>query len=79
MPKSECVANAMGDDMLNAIIKLQLEHNIKLGKENHCIPFIYDDDVVQLVLDRCSELKCATRYQAGVFNQNDGRGSYGDD
>ncbi|WP_428353127.1 type VI secretion system ATPase TssH [Methyloprofundus sp.] len=49
------------DAMLKAIIKLQLGRIEKRVEENHSIPFIYDDDVVQLILDRCSELESGAR------------------
>jgi len=51
----------LADDMLKAIIKLQLRRIKKRVKENHSIPFIYDDEVVQLILDRCSELESGAR------------------
>ncbi len=49
------------DDMLRAIIKLQLGRIEKRVMENHGIPFSYDDDVVQLILDRCNELESGAR------------------
>ncbi len=51
----------LSDDILKAIINLQLGRIEKRVKENHGIPFIYDDDVVQLILDRCSELESGAR------------------
>jgi type VI secretion system protein VasG len=51
----------LSDEMLKAIIKLQLGRIEKRVQENHSIPFIYDDDVVQLILNRCSELESGAR------------------
>ncbi len=51
----------LSDDMLKAIIKLQLGRIEKRVMENHSIPFKYDDNVVQLILDRCSELESGAR------------------
>ncbi len=51
----------LSDDMLKAIIKLQLGRIEKRVKENHGIPFTYDDAVVQLILDRCNELESGAR------------------
>ena len=51
----------LSDDMLKAIIKLQLGRIEKRVMENHSIPFNYDDNVVQLILDRCSELESGAR------------------
>ena len=51
----------LSDEMLKAIIKLQLGRIEKRVMENHSIPFIYDDEVVQLILDRCGELESGAR------------------
>ncbi len=51
----------LSDDMLKAIIKLQLGRIEKRVMENHSIPFNYDENVVQLILDRCSELESGAR------------------
>ena len=51
----------LSDDMLKTIIKLQLGRIEKRVMENHSIPFNYDDNVVQLILDRCSELESGAR------------------
>lgn len=51
----------LNDGILKAIIKLQLGRIKKRVMENHSIPFIFDDDVVQLILDRCSELESGAR------------------
>lgn len=51
----------ISDEMLRAIIKLQLNRIEKRIKANHRIPFGYDDTVVQLIADRCNELESGAR------------------
>lgn len=51
----------LSDDMLQTIIKLQLGRIEKRVMENHSIPFSYDDDVVALISERCSELESGAR------------------
>lgn len=51
----------ISDEMLRAIIKLQLNRIEKRIKANHRIPFGYDDAVVQLIADRCNELESGAR------------------
>ncbi len=51
----------LSDEMLKAIIKLQLGRIEKRIKENHGIPFTYDEEVVQLIVNRCTELESGAR------------------
>jgi type VI secretion system protein VasG len=51
----------LSDEMLKAIIKLQLGRIEKRIKANHGIPFTYDEEVVQLIGSRCSELESGAR------------------
>ena len=51
----------LSDEMLKTIIVLQLGRIEKRVMQNHKIPFSYDDEVVQLILDRCSELESGAR------------------
>jgi type VI secretion system protein VasG len=51
----------LGDDVLKLIIKLQLGRVERRIKENHSIPFTYDEEVVQLISDRCTELESGAR------------------
>jgi len=51
----------LSDEMLKAIIKLQLGRIEKRIKENHRIPFTYDDTVIQLISERCTELESGAR------------------
>jgi type VI secretion system protein VasG len=51
----------LGDEVLKLIIKLQLGRVESRIKENHGIPFTYDDEVVQIISDRCTELESGAR------------------
>ncbi len=51
----------LGDDILKSIIKLQLGRIEKRIRENHGIPFTYDDEVVDLILERCAEVDSGAR------------------
>lgn len=43
------------DEVLGLIVKLQLKRIQKRVLENHKVPFLYNDDVVKLVISRCTE------------------------
>ena len=45
----------LSDDMLAAIVRLQLGRIERRIAENHKLPFEYDDGVVKLVVSRCTE------------------------
>jgi type VI secretion system protein VasG len=51
----------LSDDMLGAIIRLQLGRIQRRVKENHKIPFTYDDAVVKMIASRCTELESGGR------------------
>jgi len=51
----------LSDEMIAAIAKLQLGRIEKRIKENHNIPFSYDDDVIKLIASRCTELESGGR------------------
>ena len=51
----------LSDEMLKTIIQLQLGRIEKRILSNHKIPFSYDEDVVQLIAERCSELESGAR------------------
>jgi type VI secretion system protein VasG len=42
-------------------VRLQLERIVKRVKENHAVPLAYDDEVVKLIISRCSELESGGR------------------
>lgn len=51
----------LSDEMLKAIIHLQLGRIGKRIRDNQGIPFTYDEAVVQLIADRCSEVESGAR------------------
>lgn len=51
----------LSDDVLKEIIQLQLGRIKERIKENHDVAFEYDDKVVQLIVDRCTELESGAR------------------
>jgi type VI secretion system protein VasG len=51
----------MSDDMLRAIIRLQLGRIEKRIKQNYGIPFTFTDEVVRLIASRCTELESGGR------------------
>jgi type VI secretion system protein VasG len=51
----------LSDEMIGAIARLQLGRIEKRIRENHKIPFTYDDDVIQLIASRCTELESGGR------------------
>ncbi|WOD20083.1 type VI secretion system ATPase TssH [Paraburkholderia kirstenboschensis] len=51
----------LSDEMLGAIIRLQLGRIEKRVRASHKIPFSYDDDVVKLIGSRCTELESGGR------------------
>ncbi len=51
----------LSDEMIATIARLQLRRIEKRIMDNHGIPFIYDDDVVKLIAERCTELESGGR------------------
>ncbi len=51
----------LNDDMIGAIARLQLGRIEKRIQDNHEIKFVYDDDVIQLIAQRCNELDSGGR------------------
>jgi len=51
----------LNDDMIGAIVRLQLGRIKRRVEENHRLPFTYDDDVVKLIASRCTELASGGR------------------
>jgi type VI secretion system protein VasG len=47
--------------MLAAITKLQLGRIQKRIQTNHKVPFSYDDEVIKLIVERCTELESGGR------------------
>jgi type VI secretion system protein VasG len=51
----------LSDEMIGDIVRLQLGRIEKRIKENHKVPFAYDDEVVKLIVSRCTELESGGR------------------
>ena len=51
----------LSDEMIAAIAKLQLGRIEKRIAENHKVPFSYEEDVVKLIAERCTELESGGR------------------
>jgi type VI secretion system protein VasG len=51
----------LNDEMIGAIARLQLGRIAKRIRENHKLPFTYDDEVVKLIASRCTELESGGR------------------
>ncbi|MDH3594183.1 MAG: type VI secretion system ATPase TssH [Rhodospirillales bacterium] len=51
----------LNDEIIAAIARLQLGRIEKRIAENHKIPFTYDEDVVKLITERCTELESGGR------------------
>jgi type VI secretion system protein VasG len=51
----------LNDQMIGAIARLQLRRIEKRIRENHKVPFTYDDEVVKLIASRCTELESGGR------------------
>lgn len=51
----------LSDEMVGAIARLQLGRIESRIRENHSIPFTYDDEVIKLIASRCTELESGGR------------------
>jgi type VI secretion system protein VasG len=51
----------LNDEMIGAIARLQLGRIEKRIRDNHRVPFVYDDAVVKLIASRCTELESGGR------------------
>jgi type VI secretion system protein VasG len=51
----------LNDEMIGAIIRLQLGRIARRVAQSHKVPFTYDDDVVRLIASRCTELESGGR------------------
>ena len=51
----------LSDNMVATITRLQLGRIQKRISENHKIPFTYDDEVVKMIVSRCTELESGGR------------------
>ena len=51
----------LSDEMIGDIVRLQLGRITRRILENHKVPFGYDDEVVKLIVSRCTELESGGR------------------
>jgi type VI secretion system protein VasG len=51
----------LSDDMVGNIARLQLGRIAKRVQAGHQVPFTYDDDVIKLIVSRCTELESGGR------------------
>jgi type VI secretion system protein VasG len=51
----------LNDEMIGAIARLQLGRIERRIRDNHKIPFTYDDAVIKLIAERCTELESGGR------------------
>jgi type VI secretion system protein VasG len=51
----------LNDQMIGAIVRLQLGRIARRLRENHQVPFTYEDEVVKLIASRCTELESGGR------------------
>ena len=51
----------LSDEMLGDIARLQLGRIEKRVVEHHKIPFAYDDEAVELIVSRCTEVESGGR------------------
>jgi type VI secretion system protein VasG len=51
----------LSDDVIGRIARLQLGRIGKRIRENHRVPFTYDEEVVKLIVSRCTELESGGR------------------
>jgi type VI secretion system protein VasG len=58
----------LGDEVLRKIIRLQLDRIENRIQENHQVPFTYDDEVVELVQNRCTEVESGARMVDAILS-----------
>jgi type VI secretion system protein VasG len=51
----------LSDEILGDIVRLQLDRISRRITEHHRVPFHYDDEVVKLVISRCTEVESGGR------------------
>lgn len=60
----------LGSDLLKHIIKLKLNKIEKRIEETYQIPFTYDNEVVNLISERCTEVESGARVVDGIISNN---------
>ncbi|GAA4342127.1 type VI secretion system ATPase TssH [Pigmentiphaga soli] len=51
----------LSDEMMAQIVRLQLDRIGRRVRENHKVPFDYDDEIVRLIVSRCTEAESGGR------------------
>ena len=51
----------LNDEMITAISQIQLKKIAKRVEEHHSVPFSYDDDVISLIAERCTDVDSGGR------------------
>lgn len=59
----------LGDEVLRKIVRLQLGRIEKRIQENHQVPFTYDDEVVELIQSRCTEVESGARMVDAILSR----------
>ncbi len=60
----------LGEELLKHIIKLKLNKIEKRIEDTYHIPFTYDDEVVDLIGARCTEVESGARVVDGIISNN---------
>jgi type VI secretion system protein VasG len=58
----------LSDEVLRKIVRLQLDRIEKRIQANHGIPLTYDDDVIELINSRCTELASGARMVDAILS-----------
>lgn len=58
----------LNDEVLRKIVQLQMGRIQKRIQENHRVPFTYDDEAVELVNSRCTELESGARMVDAILS-----------
>jgi type VI secretion system protein VasG len=60
----------LGDQVVNSIIKLQLDRVARRVRENHKAEFVYDPALVELIASRCKESESGARNIDAIITRN---------
>jgi type VI secretion system protein VasG len=60
----------LGDEILGRVVRLQLERIQQRVLRNHAIPLSYNNEVVELIISRCTELESGARMVEAILSNN---------
>jgi type VI secretion system protein VasG len=60
----------LSDEMIGAIARLQLKRIERRVAESHQVPFSYDDEVIKLIVSRCTELESGGRMVDAILTNS---------